>query len=334
MQAGKLTRAQMEEIFRQGLGACRDDVLAGPTVGVDCAVVSLGGGRCAVLKSDPITFATERVGWYAVHVNANDIATTGAEPSWFLSTILLPPGCRDEELRSVCSQIDAAAKALGVAVVGGHTEVTAAVSQVVVSGTMVGLVDEAALVHPRKIVTGDHLVITKGAAIEATAIIAHERAAELKRLHSAALQERAAAFLETPGLSVLPEARIFRDFEVHGMHDVTEGGLRAAAYEMALAAGRGLSLCEHLVPIDEVTKLVCQSFALDPLGAIGSGALLAAVPDEQLEAVLQALADASVGAAAIGRFLGRDEPIVVESAQGETSPLRYEPRDEITKIFE
>ena len=334
MKAGKLELEQIQGLFGAGLGALRNDVVAGPAVGVDCAVVAFGDDNCAVLKSDPITFATERIGWYAVHVNANDIATSGGDPCWFLSTILLPVDAEEEEARHVFDQIHEAARSIDVAVVGGHTEVTPAVEQVVVAGTMVGFVRRKDLVLPQAIEEGDVLIITKGAAVEATSIIANEKAVEISRALGDDVQKRGAAFLDEPGISALKEARIVRTMGVHGMHDATEGGVRAAVYEMAQASGCGVCLDERAVPVNPITADICSVFDLDPLGCIASGALLAAMPPERADEALAALKEAGIDCAAIGTFLAEGEASVKIGFDGRRIPLEYEPRDEITKLFD
>ena len=334
MKAGKLELEHIQGLFGAGLGALRQDVIAGPAVGVDCAVVSVSENHCAVLKSDPITFATERIGWYAVHVNANDIATSGGDPCWFLSTILLPLSSSEDEARRVFDQIHEAAKSIGVAVVGGHTEVTPAVEQIVVAGTMVGFLAKEDLVLPQAIREGDVLIITKGAAVEATSIIANEKAEELKEKLGEDVQKQAAAYLDKPGISALKEAQIVRTIGVHGMHDATEGGVRAAVYEMGQASGCGVLLDERKVPVSPITADVCSVFGLDPLGCIASGALLVALPAERADEALSALQRAGIDCAAIGTFLAEGASNEKIDLRGKRLPLEYEPRDEITKLFE
>ena len=332
MKAGKLELAQIESLFCKGLGSPRNDVMYGPSVGLDCGVVDVGNGQCAVLKSDPITFATDRIGWYAVNVNANDIATSGALPQWFLSTILLPEAATMEDVEAISSDLHTAANELGVAIVGGHTEVTPAVSQVVISGTMIGIVHRSELLHPSHIQAGDVLLLTKGAAIEATAIAAFEKKEEVEEVFGTEFCSKACAYLDTPGISVLKEARLLKAFHVRAMHDVTEGGFRAAAYEIASAAGLSIKLNSDRVPVQYETGELCRHFGMDPLGAIGSGALLAAVPSEMAKAAVNDLSSNGIHCVEVGVFL----PPHVQSTevfQGRETPLVYNPCDEITKLF-
>jgi len=332
VKAGKLELNQIESLLNGGLGALRKDVVFGPAVGLDCGIVDVGHGMYGVLKSDPITFATDRIGWYAVNVNANDIATAGAMPQWFLSTILLPESSRVEDVNKVCSDLHDAACEIGVSIVGGHTEVTSAVNQVVVSGTMIGLVKKEELIHPANIKQGHVLVVTKGAAIEATAIAAFEKAEEVSRAFGDDFQKKAAAYLDYPGISIIREAQIFKKYNAYGMHDTTEGGVRAAVYEIAKASGLSVTFNSDLVPVSKITASICAHFGMDPLGAIGSGSLISAMDKNEAEKALLELDEIGVAAVIAGTF-GEACKDSVEIKNGEVIPLVYNPCDEITKLF-
>src|SRR3990170_3000153 len=99
-------------------------VVLGPGIGRDAAVIDQGGPKLLVAKSDPITFATALIGHYAVHVNANDVACMGARPAWFLATILLPDRAPPPIAEAIFGQALDACHALGIELVGGHTEIT------------------------------------------------------------------------------------------------------------------------------------------------------------------------------------------------------------------
>src|SRR5258705_10128181 len=226
-------------------------VVVGPRVGEAPAVLDLGGGYVAA-TADPVTFATDELGWYALHVNANDLAVRGARPLWFLATVLLPDGGTTEvgverlftELREACSE-------LGVALVGGHTEVTAGLPRPIVSGCMLGEVEKDRLVTTGGARPGDALLLTKGVPLEGAAIIARERAAEAERRGvSPDVLKRARDFLRDPGISVGPEARAARGAPpVHAMPDPTEGGVATACWELAQAADVGLRMDRERIPV-------------------------------------------------------------------------------------
>lgn len=308
-------------------------VLVGPGVGLDCAVLDMGGGRCLVAKSDPITFAADEIGWYAVQVNANDVATTGAEPRFFLATVLLPEGGTDEGLaEAILRQIRSACAEVGAELVGGHTEITHGLGRPVVAGTMLGEVERERLVLPTGARPGDSLILTKRLAVEATAILAREKAVALAGRVDARVLERARGFLRSPGIGVLRDARAaLAAARVHAMHDPTEGGLATGLLELAQASGVGLEI-EDTVPCYPETRALCAAFGIDPWGVIASGSLLVSVAPEDAEAVVSSLAAAGVE----GRVIGRVEDAahgVLRREAGRVVPVPRFERDEIAKAF-
>jgi len=312
-------------------------VVLGPGVGRDATVISFGD-RYLVAKTDPITFASEEIGWYAVHVNANDIACMGATVRWFLATLLLPEARTDEALvNTIFDQITDACRELDVALVGGHTEITHGLDRPIVAGFMLGEVTPERLVRPDGARPGDALLITKGVAVEGTAIIAREKGGELTGLDSALL-ERCQRFLYDPGISVVRDAAVATAAgAVHAMHDPTEGGLATGLYELAAAAGVGLEVDEASIPVLPETQTLCARLGLDPLGLIGSGALLLAVAPADAAAILAALEKAGITATHIGRVVERERGILLLAGAGLRPcprPLPHFERDEIARLFE
>ena len=306
-------------------------VVLGPGVGHDATVISFGD-RYLVAKTDPITFASDEIGWYAVHVNANDVACTGATARWFLATLLLPEAQTDEALvDAIFSQIAGACAELGVGFVGGHTEITYGINRPIVVGCMLGEVAPERLVRPDGVRAGDVLLLTKGIAVEGTAIIAREREGQLAGLDSSLL-ERCRRFLYDPGISVVRDAAVATAAgEVRAMHDPTEGGLAIGLWELAEAGGVGLEVNEDTIPILPETRTLCAWLGLDPLGLIASGALLLAVAPGDAAAIAAALEEAGIAVARIGRVVERARGIVLRSATGERPLPRFE-RDEIVRI--
>jgi len=330
---GKLNMAFLADLL--GRYAHRDPrVVVGPQVGEDTAVVDFGD-RYLVAKTDPITFATDQIGWYAVQVNANDLATSGAVPRWLLATLLLPEGKTTERLvESILAQIHDACDDLGIALVGGHTEVTSGLDRPIVVGHLLGEVDKDKLVKTSGAKVGDNLILTKGIAIEGTAIIAREMAADLgQRGYDAHWIARAQRFLFEPGISVWREARLaIETVPVHSMHDPTEGGLATGVHEMARAAGAGAWLEKSRVPVLPECAELCRTYGLDPLGLIASGALLLAVAAEDSPRLLAAYRQAGIPAAVIGRLTPREEGLWLRNGE-KASPLPRFDQDEITKLF-
>ncbi len=216
-------------------------VLYGPGIGMDCAVIDLGQ-HVLVFKSDPITFATDDIGWYAVQVNANDIATTGATPRWMLATLLLPENLTDPEMvEHIFEQLAQAARQLGISVVGGHTEITYDLHRAILIGTLIGEVEREQLVMPGGARPGDRLLLTKGVPIEATALLAREFPDRLRPALTETEIEAARQYLYQPGISVVRDARIaIQTGHVTAMHDPTEGGLASALWELSEASGKQL----------------------------------------------------------------------------------------------
>jgi hydrogenase expression/formation protein HypE len=308
-------------------------VVLGPGVGRDAAVISFGD-RYLVAKTDPITFASDEIGWYAVHVNANDVACTGATVRWFLATLLLPEARADEVLvDTIFDQIADACRELGVELVGGHTEITHGLDRPVVVGCMLGEVTPERLVRPEGTRPGDALLITKGIAVEGTAIIAREKGDELTGLDEALLG-RCRGFLHDPGIGVVRDAAVATAAgAVHAMHDPTEGGLATGLWELAEAAGVGLEVEEAAIPVLPETQVLCAQLGLDPLGLIGSGALLLAVAPGDAAAILAAMKEAGIAATRTGRVVEQERGVVLKSAAGER-PLPSFERDEIARLFE
>lgn len=309
-------------------------VLLGPGIGLDCAVIDLGS-TLLVFKSDPITFATEEIGWYAVQVNANDIATTGAAPAWFLMTLLLPGESTDSVMvEQISQQVFKACESIGASVIGGHTEITHGLERPIVVGTLVGEVSREDLVTPRGARPGDQLLLTKGVPIEATSILAREFPEKLHGLLSEDEIAQAKNYLFDPGISVLKDARLaVRAGTVTAMHDPTEGGLASALWELAEACGMRIIFDPGDVRVSDLSQRICQAFEINPLGAIASGALLLAVAAEDASRICQALETENIQCAKIG-WIEKGDPQVWKRTKLENELLPRPARDEITQAFD
>src|SRR5215470_13029917 len=309
-------------------------VVVGPRVGEDAAVIDLGD-RYLVATADPITFATDDVAWYALQVNANDIAVRGARPRWFLATLLLPEATTtDASVEALFAQLTEACDDLEVTLVGGHTEITHGLDRPVVAGTMLGEVDKERLVTTAGAQIGDAVIMTKGIPLEGAAIIAREHEGELRaRGVGPATIRRAKGFLRSPGLSVLPEAEIACELAtVHSMHDPTEGGIATALAELADAAGVGLRIdADRIVRLPEGVEL-CRAFGLDPLGTIASGALLLTLAPAEAGVVIHALAREGIDCHYIGQVVPRTQGVTLVEGAAER-PMPVFPQDEITRLF-
>jgi hydrogenase expression/formation protein HypE len=310
-----------------------DSVVLGPRPGEDAAVIDLGE-QYLVVTTDPITFATEDIGWYAVNVNANDVACCGAVPRWFLATVLLPEGADEALAEKIFAQINAAADALAVTVVGGHTEVTFGLERPLVVGQMMGLVAPAQLVTTGGAKPGDDLVLTKAIALEGTSILATEKRAALNGVLSAAELDSCSALIRSPGISVVADALTARDAGgVHALHDPTEGGLATGLAELANASQVGLCVLEASIPKVPHCERICAHLGLDVMGLIASGALLMSTAPESTRMIIDALAAQSIDATVIGSVTEQQSGCELEHRNGTRRPLPSFERDEITKVF-
>lgn len=333
LPTGKLPHALLNSLL-QRFGSANERVLVGPYVGEDAAAILLEE-NVVVAGMDPITFATDEIGWYVVHVNANDVAVMGAAPRWFLVTFLLPEGeTTEESVECLFAQVANACASIGAVLIGGHTEITYDLPRPIAIGVMLGEVERERLVHTGGARPGDRLILARGVPIEGGAIIARERADDLRaRGIAAELIERAANYLHDPGISVVRAARLAAEtVPVHAMHDPTEGGLLTGVWEMAEAAGVGVHVDLDAVPLLPEGEMLCRLFGLDPLGTIASGALLIACAEEDASTLVAAMEREGIPARPIGRVLPPEEGRHVVR-HGREAPLIPPAVDEIVKVF-
>jgi hydrogenase maturation factor len=309
-------------------------IIVGPRAGEDAAVFDLGD-RYLVAKTDPITFATSEIGWYAVNVNANDVAVMGARPRWFLATLLLPAGQATAKMaEEIFAQLHDACAALGVSLAGGHTEITIKLDRPIVSGVMLGEVAPDRLITTAGARPGDAVLLVKPVPIEGTALIALERAETLRaRGYAPEFIARARRFLREPGISVVAPALLATETaEVHAMHDPTEGGVATGLLEISRAAGVGLTIDLDAIPILPESATLCREFGLDPLGTIASGAILLTAPDRDVGRLIEVLTAAAYPTAVIGRITPPEAGLVARRV-GKRVPWPTFAADEITRLF-
>ncbi len=310
-------------------------VRVGPRVGEDAAVIDLGD-RLLVVAADPVTFATDEIGRYVVAVNANDVAVRGATPRWLLATVLLPRGTTSDDVRALMADLAAACRVLTVDLIGGHTEVTDAVTRPLVAGVMLGEVESDRLVTTGRARPGDALVLGGALAIEGTAVLARQATLTLRaRGVPADTLDRARALLDTPGISIVAMARAVCDaVRPRALHDPTEGGLATALAELAAASGAGIHLDAPVsLPVLPETRAVCTALGLDPLGLLASGALLAAVAPADVDATLAALQAYGAGGRVIERVTEASAGLTMAGPAG-ASALPTFARDELARWFE
>lgn len=325
LNIGKVPNEILKDYVFPRLGAGDPSVLLGPNIGEDAAIIKIGGDLVA-FKSDPITGSIEELGFLAIHVNANDIATRGAEPKWFLQCILLPEGSTLDSLDKITQQMDSAAKEIGVSIVGGHTEVTPGIERPIVVGSMLGIVRNSRFFTSGGAKPGDLLYMTKYAGIEGTAILSSDK--KILSRYGESFVSACKNFLSL--ISVVKECRILRDIEgVTSMHDLTEGGILGGVWELAEAASIGVYLDLRRVPFLRETQIICNELGLDPYRLISSGSLLFTVARGSKHQVELALERSGIPYAQIGEMLPASGGRQYMDLQGRTFPLEPPSTDEL-----
>jgi len=331
LPAGKLPNKLLEE-FLDHFAFDDPSVLIHPGVGEDTAAVSVENEEVLILKSDPITFATDAIGQYAVLINANDIATSGAVPRWFLTTLMFPYGVSASEIWKVVDELRSVCRRYGITLCGGHTEITDAVTRPVITGMLAGTVKKNNLIDKRNVKPGDRVLLSKGIAVEGTSIIAREFGDKLKRLGMTETEiETCRQFLSS--LSVIEEAKIAAgSAEVSAMHDITEGGVSTALEELSIACGHKIKIDMDKIPVFPLTEKICRLLDIHPAGLIGSGSLLICCRKGHAENLMADVRDAGIDITCIGEVLAAGRGI---EAVKQGSPAEW-PRfevDEITRLF-
>jgi len=328
---GKLPNEMLEQ-FLDGFSFEDPALLISAGVGEDIAAVDIHQEEVLVLKSDPITFATDAIGHYAVLVNANDITTCGADPRWFLTTLLFPCGSTGSEIQHVMTGLNQIASKYGITLCGGHTEITDAVTRPVVVGSLAGTVQKSHLIDKKSMQTGDLLLITKSVAVEGTAIIAREMEEKLLSMgFSDSDVYSCKQFLDH--ISILEEARIAKNIGgVTAMHDVTEGGLASAATELSIAGKHRIRIDVDRIPIFPQTQKICDALDISPLGLIGSGSLLICCNPDTKDKIIAEIRSAGIDATCIGEVLSKGEGIL---AMDDLKPVVWPTFkvDELARLF-
>lgn len=298
LEIGKIPNSLLQALVLDKIKIKNPDVMVNPGIGEDCCALDFGENLC-VMSTDPITGTASEVGRLAVHISCNDIASCGIKPLGLMVTILAPVGTTEYDLETVSEQLNTAADEIGVDIIGGHTEVTQAVTRFVLITMAVGKVQKDKMVTTAGAKIGDDIVITKGAGIEGTAIIAYEKEKELLPILGTDLLNKAKSYMEM--LSVVPEGVAAGEFGVNSMHDVTEGGLLGAIWEVCEASGTGAEIYYDQIPISEETHMICEHFNIDPLKLISSGCLL--ITCENGAGLVERLDQINIKADVIGKVI-------------------------------
>ena len=342
MKTGKLTNEQLSELVLSKLPPLSSTTLVGADIGADCAWIDMGD-RLMVTSSDPITAGGMQSGTLTVHVSCNDIAACGVRPSGILIVIIAPPTATEEDVSTIVSQASDAASKLGVDIVGGHTEISDSVNTFVVTSTAFGIIEKDHPVPIGKARAGDKLILTKTCGIEGSFIAASEHAGKLEgRIDDAYIKE---ALTYNELISVVEEGSIagavrsseetrnykgYYNGAVSLMHDVTEGGVFGAAYEMACFSGLGITVYEDSIPITDATSAICKTLDLNPYRLISSGSLLIAT--KEADKITGELSKKGIRASVIGEFTSADKGYKLVRGEDEITELDPPSADEIYKL--
>ncbi len=322
---GKLPLDLLERLVLRKKGSVDPKVMVGPMAGVDVGVVEVGG-KYLISSTDPITGAEERVGWLAVHISANDVATSGARPKYLLATLLMPEGFGEKEVGFIADEMDRAAKELGISILGGHTEITPGLKRPIVVATALGFTEKYVTSAMAK--EGDVILMTKSAGIEGTAVLVSSYRDLLRKMGYGMVKEAEAMFER---ISVVNEAlAAFDTGAVDAMHDPTEGGILGGVMEMAIASGLGFEVYESKVPIEQPTFELANLFKIDPLRLLASGSLLIAAKPWMVSEIKRALRGVKVDE--IGRFTKADYVLI--RRDGRREKVEGPVKDELWKVEE
>ena len=298
LKTGKLDSRLLERIVFDNIKLRRDEVITRPGIGEDCAVIDYGDYEC-VMSTDPITAAIDEIGRLSVHISCNDIASNGVEPVGIMLAVLLPEGTTEEQIDAMMKQAGQASEELNVEIIGGHTEITPVVKQPVIISTAVGRGPKNGSQSAEDMKPGDYIMITKMAGMEGSGVIASDMGDELRTFLTQDEIDEAKAMLDS--VSVVPEGVIAGKIGTHGMHDVTEGGILGAVWEMCDISGLGAEVWADDIPVADVTNRICEHFGVDVLRLISSGAMVIAVPEDKKDEMKNAMDEAGIQATYIGR---------------------------------
>lgn len=298
LKAGKLDSELLKSLVFNKIKYRSDNVKVRPGIGEDCAVVDFGQYEC-VMSTDPITSAVNDIGRLAIHITCNDIASNGVQPLGIMLAVMLPEGTTEEDVEHIMGQAAQTAGELKVEIIGGHTEITPAVKQPVIVSTAIGKTPEGTSQSGDNMLPGDYIMMTKSVGLEGTGIIACDYEEQLKEVLTEEEIKTAKSFLDL--VSVVTEGVAAGKVGTHGMHDITEGGILGAAWEMCQIAGKGAEIWYDSIPIKPEAEKISRYFNIDPLRLISSGSMVIIVPEDKKEAMEKAMLDCGVEASIIGR---------------------------------
>lgn len=326
MNTGKLNWDDLKEIIDITRNVKREDVRVRSGIGEDCSVINFGEYEC-VVSTDPITGATKNSGRLAVHINCNDAASCGVEPIGILVTILAPESAELNDIKEIMKEISEEAEKLNLEILGGHTEVTAAVNKIIISCTIIGKGKAGSAVSTSGAKINDDIIVTKYLGMEGTTIVINDYFEKIKNILSYEDINEGKGYLNN--ISVVKEGLICGNFGVNSMHDITEGGVLGALWEVSNASDKGFEVFEDRMPISNVTKKLCDYIGVDSLRLISSGSML--ITTDNGEELIKILESNGIKATIIGKIT-KDKGILIKNENKiEVTPPE---RDELFVVME
>lgn len=328
MEIGKVPTEVLKEVIFSNIKHRRKEVLVRPNIGEDCAVVDFGDYVC-VMSTDPITGAIKDIGSLAIHISCNDIASSGVEPLGIMLTIMAPPNTTKEDLSYVMAEANKAAASINVEIIGGHTEITDAVNRMIISATAIGRELKNKIVLSKGGKIGDAVFMTKHAGLEGVSIIARDLGEKLKDKVSHDVIKSAQEF--SNNISVVKEGVLASSIGVNSMHDVTEGGIFGAVWEIAEVSGLGVEIYEDNISIRKETQEICKLFSINPMRLISSGVMVMTIPEEKKNLLLEAFNKEGIEVTEIGRIVEKGRTVIKGEEIRNLAPPDV---DELYKAFE
>jgi hydrogenase maturation factor len=330
LPTGKVPKEMLTKYVFTCLGAHSERLIKGPLIGEDAAILDMGD-RVLIAKANPITGAENKIGWLAVHINANDIAARGAKPLWYMSIVLLPKDADENMLQTIMQEQHDACAELGICIIGGHTEVAPDLRRPIISGFMLGEAQKDTYVTTGGAQLGDHIVLTKGIGIEGTGILASDYQNKLTENVSEPILKKAVKFLDF--ISVVPEAQLaIKVGGINSMHTPTEGGVLNGLLEINEASGKGFKIYEERLIIHNETKLISKALNVDPLRLLSSGSLLIIVDPKKSSELIISLKQNDIAANIIGEITPKNGVIV--RIDGSLQLIDKVDQDELFRVIE
>lgn len=328
MKNGKISESVLKRSVLKQLHMVNEDVILKPGVGEDCAIVKTSGSTMAALSAQSVTLDikdTHALARFSVYSAINNLASSGARPTGIMVTFLLPTLSNEAQLRETMKEIDKVCAGAGISVLGGHTQVTRAVKNIILNITAFGITNE--ITPSRAVKPGMDIIAAGYAGLAGTSLIAVEREEELNSRFSKAFIDKAEQYLED--ISAIQAAESAKGAGAVAMHDVAEGGIFGALWDMAEASKCGMDIDLKKIPVKQETIEICEFFDINPYKLISQGCLIIAAFDGSR--IVREINRSGTNAVIIGTATESNDRVLISGE--EKRFLETAQTDEIYKIF-